>query len=49
MATKKYKNDKVALEKYNWLKVQFNNYVSGLNDAAVYEHMGMGIADLRIC
>lgn len=45
---KRYKADKDVLEKYDWLKVQFNNYVSGLNDAAVHEHMGMGIADLRI-
>lgn len=45
---KKFKDDEVVLRKYNWLKVQFNNYVSGLDDTAVYEHMGMGIADLRI-
>lgn len=43
---KKFKDDEGVLRKYNWLKVQFNNYVSGLNDAAVHEHMG--IADLRI-
>lgn len=43
---KKLKDDEVVLMKYNWLKDQFKNYVSGLNDAAVYEHMG--IADLRV-
>ena len=45
---KKFKDDEVVLREYNWLKVQFNNYVSGLDDTAVYERMGMGIADLRI-
>lgn len=46
---KKFKDDEDILMKYNWLKDQFNNYVSGLNDTAVYEHRGMGIADLPIC
>ena len=45
---KKHKGNNDVLKKYNWLQTQFNNYASGLDDAAVYEYMGMSVAELCI-
>lgn len=45
---KKYKGNNDVLKKYNWLQTQFNNYASELDDAAVYECMGMSVAELYI-